>query len=473
MHLMRHAPAVLLIAAACAPARRPATTEPADAAPAIDTVALRADTWFLAHDRLAGRATGTVGATMAGHYLAARCRALGLAAHELPVPLEEAEVVAAGTRLTVGDAEYAFGRDFVVAGGTAAAVRGFRGPPVWTGGTDTILGADRPPSVAGRVALTAGPVRPAAAARLDTLGAVGMIHLLADRETFDAYRAARGGAVMYVADTTVASSFHPALPAVIASPALSRALIDATRADRPVTLRLQTVPHRVTAFNVACALPGRDPGASWIVYTAHYDHLGIGPPDATGDSIYNGFSDNAAGAAMVLAVAAAVRRMPAGRLRRPLLLLFFTGEERGLLGSDYYAHDPLVPLDSIAAVINLDAGAPPAPPWAWRIAGGEGNPVGDLARDVAAMRGWSATTSPATPNSDYFPFARAGVPAIFIIPGTAPYEGLSADSSRALFRRWDHYHRPADEWDAAFPFAGVQRYAEYALLIGLALDRSE
>jgi hypothetical protein len=63
-----------------------------------------------------------------------------------------------------------------------------------------------------------------------------------------------------------------------------------------------------------------------------------------------------------------------------------------------------------------------------------------------------------------------GVPAVFLIPGSAPYQGLSADSSQALRRRWDRYHQPADAYDDAFPFAGLQRYAEFALRLGEALD---
>jgi hypothetical protein len=62
------------------------------------------------------------------------------------------------------------------------------------------------------------------------------------------------------------------------------------------------------------------------------------------------------------------------------------------------------------------------------------------------------------------------VQAIFIVPGSAPYQGLSSDSSQALRRRWDHYHEPADEWAADFPFAGLGRYAEFAYFIGRALD---
>src|SRR5262249_32298792 len=155
-----------------------------------------------------------------------------------------------------------------------------------------------------------------------------------------------------------------------------------------------------------------------IVFTAHYDHLGVGVPDSRGDSIYNGFSDNAAGVAMLLTIGNGLAKRPNGRPRHTIILLFFTGEEMGLLGSDYYVANPLWPLQTTKGVINLDAGAPPARPWSWRLAAAK-SPLLQLAQDVAADHGWSATTSPATPNSDYFPFARVGVPAIFIVPGSA------------------------------------------------------
>jgi Zn-dependent M28 family amino/carboxypeptidase len=92
---------------------------------------------------------------------------------------------------------------------------------------------------------------------------------------------------------------------------------------------------------------------------------------------------------------------------------------------------------------------------------------------VALAHGWSATVSAATANTDYFPFTRHGVPAVFIVPGAAPYEGLSADSSQALRHRWDRYHQPSDEYHEGFPFAGLQRYAEYAYLVARAADLRE
>jgi Zn-dependent M28 family amino/carboxypeptidase len=152
---------------------------------------------------------------------------------------------------------------------------------------------------------------------------------------------------------------------------------------------------------------------------------------------------------------------------RSVAFVFFTGEERGLLGSAFMAAQPPFPLDRVAALINLDAGAPPAAPVSWRIAGGTESPLGRIATDIAAGRGWTATLSAASPNSDYWPFLQRGVNAVFIIPGDR-WENTSPDQRDALRRRWDRYHQAGDHWHPDFPFAGLQRYAEYALLLGRA-----
>jgi Zn-dependent M28 family amino/carboxypeptidase len=239
-----------------------------------------------------------------------------------------------------------------------------------------------------------------------------------------------------------------------------------------LALSLHVARRPLGARNVACLLPGAAVEArdTAIVFAAHYDHLGVGAPDARGDSIYNGFSDNAAGVGMLLAIAQAMIQSPGEPMRYSVIFLFPTAEELGLLGSDYYVAHPLWPLARTAAVIALDAGAPPAPPASWRIAGGNASALGTLAVDVALAHGWSATVSPATPNSDYYPFARSGVPAVMIIPGPGPYEGLSTDSSVALRQAWNHYHEAADAWADDFPFRGLRRYAEYAYLVARAWD---
>ena len=118
------------------------------------------------------------------------------------------------------------------------------------------------------------------------------------------------------------------------------------------------------------------------------------------------------------------------------------------------------------AGINLDAGSPPAPSVHWRIAGGDRSTLGAAAVEVARRAGWEAQTSPATPNSDYFPLLRIGIPAVFLVPGPGAFEGMTAEESNALARRWDTYHQPANHWFRDFPFSGLVRYAEYALRLG-------
>jgi hypothetical protein len=457
-------------AGACTP--QPARP-PAPRASAIDTLALRAHTFFLAHDLLLGRGTGTPGAEVAALYIEAQCRARGLrpvgTTYAHSVPLETVGPRAAETRLRIGDRQFDVARDFLVTGGTPSTLRGFAGPGVAVGAADDVRrDSSAVPALDGAVAVVRGVARADVAALLARRGAVGIVQLVDDSETYALYAASRGTALTVLREA-VPSSFYGEIPSVIAGPAVMAALGE-TGVGIELTAGFDRYP--LPGTNVACLLPGVDAGRrdTAIVFTAHYDHLGVSLPDADGDSIYNGFSDNAAGVAMLLAIADALRERPEGGLRHSALFLFFTGEERGLLGSDYFVAHPPYPLERMRALINLDAGAPPARPWTWRLAGGEGNPLGDLGRDVASAHGWSATVSPATANSDYFPFARMGVPALFIVPGPAPYQGLSADSSQALRRRWDRYHLPADHYDDAFPFSGLQRYAEYALWIAEAVD---
>jgi hypothetical protein len=307
----------------------------------------------------------------------------------------------------------------------------------------------------------------------------GVIHLVGDDEVYELYVRSRGESRMSVADSAVRSSFIPDIPAIIARAALARRLlapvvsddqlerpflIEGRRVDVTIRVRLRPVPAR----NVMAILPGRDAAQrdNVLVYTAHYDHLGISDPDAARDSIYNGFSDNAAGCAMLLALAQYFLAHPPAQ---SVAFIWFTGEERGLLGSDYFvAHPPLDPM-RITAVINLDAGAPPAPPVLWRISGGDRSALGPLAIAVARREGWEAQTAQASPNTDYYPFLRLGVPAVFLVPGPGAYQGLTTDSSNALRRRWDHYHQAADHWNVDFPFAGLVRYADFALKLGLAV----
>ncbi|MFQ5702839.1 MAG: M28 family peptidase [Gemmatimonadales bacterium] len=458
----------------------------------IDTLALRAHTYFLSHDLLEGRATGSAGAHTAALYIVSQCRALGLqpvAGRYLHTfPLEEASVVPS-TRLTVthgaSQAAFQYSRDFTPDMGTVSTLIGFRGSTIYVGGLrDVAAGSLRNVDVTGAVAVALGAANNLAA--IDTLkarGAVGILHLVPDQRTYRLYRSSRGNTRLHHADSTVESSFLPKLPSVIAGPNLSYDLVAATPLARgeamspgplglDVEYELELHRRSFEAGNVTCLLPGSSNVAAdtAIAYSAHYDHLGIGIPDEHGDSIYNGFSDNAAGVAMLLAIAKAMVSDTAHPMRHSALFLFFTGEERGLLGSDYYASHPAWALAKTRAVINLDAGAPAGIPTSWRLAGVDTAGIGTVALQIGSERGWQITTSPARANSDYYPFVREGVEALFLVPGPGHYEGLSTDSSNALRKRWDSYHRPGDEWHGDFPFLGLERYAEYAYLIGRAID---
>jgi len=475
------------------PARRPAVRS----GPAMDSMALRAHTYLLTHDLLEGRGTGRRGSDVAALYLATAAEDLGLVGGAdgsffQTVPLVEAVIDTARTRVLVtadsgpgaGPArEFTTPQAFVPNVGTASTLIPFSGELVYVGtARDVLASPGQLPVLTGRVAVLRGPFGPAMAAA-DTLkarGATGAVQLTDNADQYLLYVRSRGPSRMFIApEAHAVSSFIPDIPTVIVSPELGQALVPnlpvpGTGADRPfvvagrrLELRIAVVPHSFASRNVAALLPGKGPNhGEFVVYTAHYDHLGISTPNARGDSIYNGFADNAIGCAMLLAVAEAMARGP--QPDRSVLFIFFTGEERGLLGSDYFAAHSLVPPERIAAAINLDAGAPPGRNVTWMVAGGDRSTLGALAADVAARAGWKATSVGVSPNSDYYPLLRIGVPAVFLIPGPEPFEGLSADSSQALRRHWGAYHDPADEWTPDFPFAGPARYADFAYRVGMA-----
>jgi hypothetical protein len=486
-------PAALLAAVAL-----PAAAQlPRTAAPPIDSMALRAHTYYLTHDLLEGRGTGRRGADVAALYLAAEAERLGLRGAGTdgdfyqPVPVVEATVDSTRTTLalTAPDGrrqEFSYGSSFIPNVGTPVTLVPFSGELVFVGSAQDVLAAPaRLPSLSGRVVVLAGMfgAQIAAADTLRSRGASGVIHLVGGAEAFQLYVRSRGPSRMSLAPEAGAiSSFIPNIPAVIAGPALERAVLSGlgdsvpagSRPGRPIVVagwraevRIGVTVRSVPARNVAALLPGADPtrASETVIYTAHYDHLGISTPDEHGDSIYNGFSDDAAGAAMLLAVAEAM--LEGTRPARSVLFLFLTGEERGLLGSDFYAAHPLVPASRTVAGINLDAGAPPAPSVTWRIAGGDSSTFGAVAVAVARHAGWEAQSAPASPNSDYFPLLRIDIPAVFLVPGPGAFEGMSSEASDALRRRWDHYHQAGDNWYPDYPYSGLVRYADYAYRLGM------
>jgi Zn-dependent M28 family amino/carboxypeptidase len=219
---------------------------------------------------------------------------------------------------------------------------------------------------------------------------------------------------------------------------------------------------RDTVFNVIGVLPSksRSTTGELIGLTAHLDHLGVERPDARGDSIYNGFLDDAMGMAMVIDVA---RRYAAAPGDRALVVMFFNLEEQGLLGSKaLLARADAAPFTSrLKLLIGVDAGAPAGEATEWQLMGA--SPLhagGRLADSLARARGWTTTQTAPRAINDVFPFAQRGVPIVFLIPGRT-WKGYTDAQRAEAMRRFDHYHQPSDEWNADFPLIGVATFADW------------
>ncbi|MDJ0275913.1 M28 family metallopeptidase [Sphingomonas sp. 2R-10] len=232
----------------------------------------------------------------------------------------------------------------------------------------------------------------------------------------------------------------------------------ARRADfRPIPLK-STLDARyavrsevITSHNVAGILPGTRRPEETVVYSAHWDHLGVGQPDAKGDRIYNGALDNASGVAALLELARAYGAGP--KPDRSVLFLAVTAEEKGLLGSEYYAANPLRPLATTAGVINMDGPFGAAATRNFSMYGMAKLDLLTLLTEAAAAQGRRYTPD-ARPEaglfyrSDHFPLAKRGVPALSYSPGRDLVVGGEARGKELVdaYTR-DRYHQPADEYD--------------------------
>jgi Zn-dependent M28 family amino/carboxypeptidase len=255
----------------------------------------------------------------------------------------------------------------------------------------------------------------------------------------------------------------------------------ATRDFQPVKLNLKATidiksdVNRVEAPNVVAVIPGRDPKLrdEYVVFSAHWDHLGVGAPNQKGDTIYNGAQDNATGCAVLIAIAEAIMKLPATeRPRRSIMFLLPTAEEQGLLGAEWYASHPLVPLAKTAADINLDSMNILGPTDDFVPLGAERSSLDAIVQAVARERGMRVSPNPRPEQgsfyrSDHFPFAKAGVPSISLKEG-ADYTGRPKGWGEEKFNAYNtaNYHQPSDEYSDDWDFRGVVQEAEIALDIG-------
>ena len=226
-----------------------------------------------------------------------------------------------------------------------------------------------------------------------------------------------------------------------------------------LTANAQANVATIISHNVVGYLPGTKYPDETIIYSAHWDHLGIGKPDDRGDTIYNGALDNATGIAQLLEQARAFAREP--RTDRSVVFLAVTAEEKGLLGSEYYAQNPLFPASKTVGVINTDGGQIWGPAKNFTISGNAKLGLLDdlIAEGKKQGRYYSPDPHPEAGHfyrSDHFSFAKVGVPAISFGDGNDLVNGGIA-RGEALGKEYvtKHYHQPSDEWSPSWDFTGM------------------
>ncbi len=242
----------------------------------------------------------------------------------------------------------------------------------------------------------------------------------------------------------------------------------------PVTAHVHTVATQkvIQSSNIVAELKGSDPKLrdQYVIYTAHVDHLGICPP-VDGDNVCHGALDNASGTSTLLEIARAYSRLPQSP-RRSVLFVFVTGEEMGLLGSDYFAHFPTVPLKSIVANVNIDGAPGSYFPMKDVVAlGAEHSSLADDVAAAAKQMGYELSPDPMPEEvsfirSDQYSFVLQGVPAVDV------EDGVKATDSKidglAVIKKWlvTRYHTPLDNIDQPIDFDSAAKGAVMNFLVG-------
>jgi Zn-dependent M28 family amino/carboxypeptidase len=238
--------------------------------------------------------------------------------------------------------------------------------------------------------------------------------------------------------------------------------------------------REINSQNVVAKLEGSDPKLKdeYVVYTAHWDHLGK-DPNLQGDQIYNGADDNASGVAQLLEIAEAYTKLPTPP-KRSILFISVTAEEKGLLGSKYYATNPLYPLNKTLADINMDE----ANQWGrtrdLTIVGLGNSTLDDVAQEAANIQdGRKLQPDPEPENggfyrSDHFEFAKQGVPALNPEAGI-DFPGKPADFGKQ--KRDDYtehnYHKPSDEIKPDWDLSGAVEDAQLYMIVGYRVAQND
>jgi len=385
---------------------------PGDPAATITATDMRNRIAYLASDALRGRDTPSPGLDTAAAWIAREFQRLGLEP---------------GGENGTFFQRYPF------------TIRTLTGQATWEGlryGADFFVSPGTPLDIQGELAVIKGALTDAPAASMRGRVVVTTVTGRMDRAWRTAVNSARNAAqfagatgLIVVLDSVVseddvrqaAASFTTTRTA---SPLSSVAFVRAQalkQSSGPVAIRIpaDVIDHQPP--NVAAILRGSDPALrdTYVVLSAHMDHVGVGRPDATGDSIYNGADDDASGTSAVVEIAEAMASLPQ-RPARSVLFLLVSGEEKGLLGSRYYSEHPTVPAKSIVANVNIDMIGRNAPDTVVAI-GQEYSSLGQLMHDIVRTHPELGLTASKDLwpqerfffRSDHFNFARLEIPAIF------------------------------------------------------------
>lgn len=486
--------------------------------------ALRAHMQFLADDLLEGRGTGTRGQEIGAKYVATEFQAAGLepagvgGGYLQPVPLREIQVVPKACELSLlqnGQAEaLKWGVDYVARGNEFSPDSALEAPVVFAGfgvvyrgrNYDDYAGLEVKGKVVAllfgapeifpseeRAHFASGVVKAREAA---SRGAVGILSLRtpetdallpwnrsvigAEMPAFrwldphgvpnDSFREIRGAATLSAAGAERLFAGAPETWSAVQNEAKQGKLHGFAL---PVSARLHVVSThgQVSSPNVVGVVRGSHPALAgeYVIYTAHTDHLGIGRP-IDGDAVYNGAVDDASGTSALIEMARAFASLPE-RPKRSVLFLAVTAEEKGLLGSDYFAHYPTVPAPSLVADINMDGASVFYTFKDVVPLGAEHTTMDKAVNRAAATLGLEVSPDPMPEQvsfirADHYSFVRQGIPAITI------GEGLQAKDphvdARKFVENWiaRRYHSPSDDMDQPLNFDATVQFMQVSFLVG-------
>lgn len=485
---------------------------------------IRANMAFLADDLLEGRGTGTRGYQLAANYIRAQFEAFGLepagdngtyfqniSFRQLkPVPEKDSLVI----KRPGGSEKFVFEKDYLMAGDPLHPDTSIEGPIVFVGygvtaseaNYDDYAGVD----LKGKIAVIVAGAPPAfpstdrafysddlvKARNAAAHGAIGIIGIWAGEQTKNTpwkeiirffhqpvmnWVDAKGVPNDYVPEIKASAfmsdqaaavlfkgsghTFDEAMASITAAKPSSFALVGTA------TLHEAAKYSESVSPNIAATLRGSDPRLKdeYVVFSAHADHVGIGDP-VNGDAIYNGAVDNASGTSALIEIARAFAGERA-RPKRSILFLSVTGEEAGLLGSDYFSKHPTVPISQIVADINMD-GISLFYDFKDIVAlGADHSSLDHQVRDVARRMGLEVSPDPMPEEnffirSDQYSFVKQGVPALAISEGFKTVDP-SLDG-RKIAVQWEttRYHTPQDDMNQPLDFDAARKCTRVILAVG-------